>query len=80
MYYVASADLVFEYLKSKKAVYTIYLCYVSSTDHVLSMQKKLTVYELVISDATTHRSNRSMNCQIHLLIDLIDRRHTPFDC
>ena len=40
MYYVASADLVFEYLKSKKAVYTIYICYVSSTDHVFEYAKK----------------------------------------
>ena len=73
MYYVASADLVFEYLKSKKVAYTIYLCYVSSTDHVLEYAKKLTVYELVISGCDnssiqsinelpnpfTHRSNRS---------------------
>ena len=73
MCYVASADHVFEHLKSKKqCILSTYVMFLQPI-MFLSMQKKLTGYELVISGCDnsliqsinelpnpfTHRSNRS---------------------
>ena len=66
MYYVASADHVFWVSKKQKTVYSIYICYVSSTNHVFECTKN--TYWVWVS-----------NKWMRQLIHPIDRCHNPFD-